>query len=158
MAAARKRAGLLQVELAVEMGDRYDQTMISHVEAGRSGLVGDGLAKAAKALAVSTDYLLGLTDDPTPACKLSSIVDALPLRELDVSVDYPVGLTDDPTPAPVRNGEDAQGRTPGGVTSTSCGRRMAWWLSGWAEVKMGSGKSSVTTLPGSPCLGQLTPR
>ncbi len=34
LAAARKRAGLAQVELAVEMGDRYDQTMISHVGIG----------------------------------------------------------------------------------------------------------------------------
>ena len=67
LAASRKKAGLTQVELAVEMGDRYDQTMISHVESGRSALVTAGLARAAQALRVSTDYLLGLTDDPTPA-------------------------------------------------------------------------------------------
>ena len=43
----RRSAGLTQIELAVAMGDRYDNTMISHVETGRSGLVGDGLARAA---------------------------------------------------------------------------------------------------------------
>ena len=58
---------LSQVDLAVGMGDRYDQTMISHVESGRSGLVADGLARAAVVLNTSADYLLGLTDDPTPA-------------------------------------------------------------------------------------------
>ena len=58
---------LSQVDLAVGMGDRYDQTMISHVESGRSGLVADGIARAALVLNTSADYLLGLTDDPTPA-------------------------------------------------------------------------------------------
>ena len=81
--AARRRAGMMQVELAVAMGDRYDQTMISHVEHDRAGLVSDGLASAARALDVSADYLLGLTDDPTPA---SSLVPALAseVREADV--------------------------------------------------------------------------
>ncbi len=41
--------------------------MISHVENNRTGLVRDGLIQAARVLGVSTDYLLGLTDDPTPA-------------------------------------------------------------------------------------------
>ena len=58
---------LSQVDLAVGMGDRYDQTMISHVESGRSGLVADGIAHAALVLNTSADYLLRLTDDPTPA-------------------------------------------------------------------------------------------
>ena len=40
--------------------------MISHIESGRSGLVRDGLVKAAQVLDVSVDYLLGLTDDPVP--------------------------------------------------------------------------------------------
>ena len=64
LARARKRAKLAQVELAVAMGERYDQTMISHVESGRAGLVADGIARAACALNTSSDYLLGLTDDP----------------------------------------------------------------------------------------------
>lgn len=69
LAEARKRAGLSQVELAVAMGERYDQKMVSHVERGRSSLRSDGLVNAAKELGVSTDYLLGLTDDPTPAAQ-----------------------------------------------------------------------------------------
>lgn len=68
---SRKRAGLTQSKLADAMGDRYDRTMISHVETGRAGLVVDGIAKAAQALNVSTDYLLGLSEDPTPAALLS---------------------------------------------------------------------------------------
>ena len=63
LAQSRKIAGLSQGQLAAAMGDRYDQTMISHVETGRSGLLGDGLSEAARVLGVSIDYLLGLTDD-----------------------------------------------------------------------------------------------
>ena len=66
LAEARKRAGFTQGRLATELGERYDHTMISHVEAGRSGLLLDGAAKAAQVLDTSLDYLLGLTDDPTP--------------------------------------------------------------------------------------------
>ena len=64
---ARRRKGLAQVELAVAMGERYDQTVISAVENNRSALRFDGLVNAAKELEVSLDYLFGLTDDPTPA-------------------------------------------------------------------------------------------
>ncbi len=67
IAEARKRAGLGQVELAVALGDRYDHSVISRVESGQSGLRIDGLANAAAELNVSADWLLGLTDDPTPA-------------------------------------------------------------------------------------------
>ena len=67
LAASRKRAGLLQVELAVALGERYNQSMISHIENGRSALLLAGAVKAAKELGVSLDYLVGLTDDPTPA-------------------------------------------------------------------------------------------
>lgn len=48
------------------MGDRYDHTVISAVENNRSSLRLHGLVRAAKVLSVSTDYLLGLTDDPAP--------------------------------------------------------------------------------------------
>ena len=75
---ARKAAGLLQVDLAVAMGDRYDPGTISRVEAGKSSLRLDGLARAARELGVSTDYLLGLTDDPMPYAKM-----ATRLAELD---------------------------------------------------------------------------
>ena len=67
LASARRSKGLSQVELAVALGDRYNQQMISHVERGRSSLLVDGLKNAALELGVSTDYLLGLADDPAPA-------------------------------------------------------------------------------------------
>ena len=67
LAEARKRAGLAQVELAVALGDRYNQQMISNVERERRNLRFDGAVKAANELGVSLDYLAGLTDDPTPA-------------------------------------------------------------------------------------------
>ena len=72
IAEARKRAGLGQVELAVALGDRYDHSVISRVESGQSGLRIAGLANAAAELNVSADWLLGLTDDPTPAASRSS--------------------------------------------------------------------------------------
>ena len=68
---ARKRAGLAQVELAAAMGDRYNGQMISMVENNHSGLLMDGAVKAARELGVSLDYLVGLTDDPTPSAQLS---------------------------------------------------------------------------------------
>ena len=70
LAAARRRAKLSQFQLSVALGERYDHTMISHVENNRSSLLFDGVIKAAHTLGVSTDYLAGLTDDPTPAAKL----------------------------------------------------------------------------------------
>lgn len=66
----RKRAGLLQVDLAVALGDRYDHSMISRVESGHKSLRLDGAVNAARELGVSLDYLVGLTDDPTPYAEL----------------------------------------------------------------------------------------
>ena len=86
IAGARRRAGMTQVELAVELGERYDKSMISHVENGRTALLLDGAVNAAKALKVSLDYLVGLTDDPTPAAELSRSVAAHP--EPDSWPDY----------------------------------------------------------------------
>ena len=72
LAAARKRAGIPQVELAVALGKRYNQSMISNVETGRSALLFDGATKAARELDVSLDYLAGLTDNPDPAATLAA--------------------------------------------------------------------------------------
>ena len=72
MKEARKQAGLLQVDLAAALGDRYAHNDISRVESGERGLRLDGLANAATELGVSADYLLGLTDDPTPADERSN--------------------------------------------------------------------------------------
>ena len=71
MAIARNMRGMSQTDLAVAMGDRYDQSVISRVESGKRGLLVGGLYKAALALGVSIDYLFGLTNDPTPAATLS---------------------------------------------------------------------------------------
>ncbi len=70
LATARERAGLKQVELAVALGDRYDQAMISRVESGQKRLRFDGATKAARELGVSLDYLAGLTNNPEPAATL----------------------------------------------------------------------------------------
>ena len=51
----------------MELGERYDRTMIGHVEHDRSAMLLDGAVRAARILDVSLDYLAGLTDDPTPA-------------------------------------------------------------------------------------------
>ena len=77
LAQSRKRVRLTQVQLAVALGDRYDHTMISHVEAGRSALLFDGATKAARELGVSLDYLAGLTDNPEPAAALAAKVSEL---------------------------------------------------------------------------------
>ena len=77
---------MTQTELAVALGDRYSQSMISQVETGRSSLLLDGLVNAAKELNVSTDYLLGLTDDPNPASEGVRVGSATTLE--DYAVDF----------------------------------------------------------------------
>ena len=66
LASARKNKGLTQMDLAVALGDRYTQSMISMVEKGHSLLLLDGATKAAEELEVSLDWLVGLSNDPTP--------------------------------------------------------------------------------------------
>ena len=51
--------------------------MISKVEHNHSGLLADGLMKAAETLHVSVDYLVGLTDDPTPSVEREETLDQL---------------------------------------------------------------------------------
>ena len=104
LAAARKRAGIPQVELAVALGKRYNQSMISNVETGRSALLFDGATKAARELNISLDYLAGLTDTPEPAAtlatelaqeraKVSELDDASALAPADSREFRPVLLT-----------------------------------------------------------------
>ena len=52
-------------EATEAVNNRYSQ-MLSHIEAAKSGPLVDSLAQVSKLLQVSTDYLLGLTNDPTP--------------------------------------------------------------------------------------------
>ena len=84
LAQVRKRNGWTQARLASEIDERYDPSMISHVEAGRATLHFDALVKAARALDVSIDYLAGLTEDPSPADdrsrSSSSRLQRVPLR------------------------------------------------------------------------------
>ena len=44
-----------------------------HVEAGRSAFFLDGAVKATRELGVSFDFLVGLTDDPTPSAELTAV-------------------------------------------------------------------------------------
>ena len=74
---SRKRAGLLQVQLAAALGDRYDAAMVSRVETGLKSMRLDGAVNAARELRVSLDYLAGLTDDPTPSAELATKVELL---------------------------------------------------------------------------------
>ncbi len=67
LAELRKRNGWTQARLAAVIGERYERSMISHVESGRATLHFDALVKVARALDVSIDYLAGLTEDPSPA-------------------------------------------------------------------------------------------
>ena len=74
----------MQVDLAVALGDRYSQSMISMVECGQRELRASGVIRAARELGVSVDYLYGLTDDPTPATALAEKIDNPDFRNLAV--------------------------------------------------------------------------
>ena len=69
-AEARRRAGLRQADLAAHLGGRYDRSVISKIERGKSSMRIDRLALAAPVLSVSSDYLLGLVDAPAPVAVL----------------------------------------------------------------------------------------
>lgn len=60
----REKRGKNQLNVAINVG--VAQEMISSYESGRSYPSASTLIKLAKFLDTSTDYLLGLTDDPTP--------------------------------------------------------------------------------------------
>ena len=68
---------MAQVDLAVALGDRYNHSVISKVEHGKSALRLEGAVKAAQTLGVSLDYLTGLTDEPTPSAQLAARVSEL---------------------------------------------------------------------------------
>lgn len=86
------------------MGDRYDQSVISAVENGRSSLRMSGLIAAARALGVSSDYLLGLADDPTPAAQLVPALAAgrrdaglVPLRDVRAAAGWAADVESEST-------------------------------------------------------------
>ena len=59
----RKRLGLNQAQLGEKIG--LSHKSISTIESGARGTSLDKLIELAYVFHVSTDYLLGLTDDPT---------------------------------------------------------------------------------------------
>ena len=59
----RKRMGLNQAQLGEKIG--LSHKSISTIESGARGTSLDKLIELAYVFHVSTDYLLGLTDDPT---------------------------------------------------------------------------------------------
>ena len=65
----REDAGMTQSDLADEIAKVHsgvNQSHVSQVERGAAGFRPETLATVAKALETSIDYLLSLTDDPTP--------------------------------------------------------------------------------------------
>lgn len=64
LAYIREQRGLTQAELAEIVGLHYQQ--IWRYENNKTEPDGKIVASIAKALKVSTDYLLGVTDNPTP--------------------------------------------------------------------------------------------
>lgn len=64
LAQVREKRGLTQAELAESLGLGTQQ--IYRYENGKTEPDGEIVAKIAKELNVSTDYLLGITDNPTP--------------------------------------------------------------------------------------------
>ena len=61
----RQAMGMTQEQLEIASG--VSQSAISQVERLGRSMTGQNLAAVAEALEISTDYLLGLTDDPRPA-------------------------------------------------------------------------------------------
>ena len=79
---ARALRGVSQRQLAAKVATTREA--VSMVEHGNSRFSVDKLGAAARALDVSTDYLHGLTDDPTPAERLvHALADATGSRHAD---------------------------------------------------------------------------
>ena len=126
LAFARKTKGLTQMELAVALGDRYTQSMISTVEHGNSLLLFEGAAKAAEELGVSLDWLAGLTDDPAPKPARSPLGvgdPRVPWGERPGVVGAPLKL--DETTAYVVSGDAMRPTLPDGSTILVNGNRTA---------------------------------
>ena len=63
----RMGRGLSQTELATQVAMPLPN--LNRIEHGRQSIYIERLADLAQALETTTDYLLGLTDDPTPLAK-----------------------------------------------------------------------------------------
>jgi transcriptional regulator with XRE-family HTH domain len=73
----RMSLGLNQTELAERTGIPYQ--VISRLEHGHQSIYVERLAELATTLNVSADYLMGLTDDPTPPKKRQRLRKAAPV-------------------------------------------------------------------------------
>lgn len=69
----RVKRGYTQETFAAELG--IEKKQVSRWETGSTVPGSDRLAEMAKVLDVSTDYLLGLSDDPTPNIRLDNLSD-----------------------------------------------------------------------------------
>jgi len=77
----RKKKRITQVRMGIELG--VSQETISSYERGKSFPSVESLCRLAEYLHVSTDYLLGRTDIPTPVCRLSA--DGLSAKDLEIA-------------------------------------------------------------------------
>lgn len=80
----REKRGKSQVNVAVNIG--VAQEMISSYESGKAFPSVANLIKLAKYLETSTDYLLGLTSDPTPLKYIDK--NSLSEEEIDLLIKY----------------------------------------------------------------------
>ena len=70
----RVKSGYTQESLAAEL--KTDKRQITRWENGESIPGGEKLYEISRVLNVSTDYLLGLSDDPTPHIRVDNLSDS----------------------------------------------------------------------------------
>ena len=128
---ARRNRGFSQFRLATEMGD-YTRQMVSRVEQGKSTTSTESLLAAAKALGVSTDYLFGLTDDPTPATALAEKVGEL-ADEAALAVSPEIRKVPGARPIPVHRLQSAAGG--GAVDLDETIKTYAYFRQEWLSRK-----------------------
>ena len=146
MAEARKQAGLLQVDLAVALGDRYSQSMISMVECGQRELRASGVIRAARELGVSVDYLYGLTDDPAPYTELAEKIGAL-ADEAALAVSPEIREVPGARPIPVHRLQSAAGG--GAVDLDETIKTFAYFRQEWLSKKgLTSSQCSIINVAG----------
>ena len=121
---------MAQVDLAVALG--RDRTLISHVESNRAGLLVDGLARVSRELKVSADYLLGLTDDPTPYAELAEKLGAL-ADEAALAVSPEIREVPGARPIPVHRLQSAAGS--GAVDLDETIKTFAYFRQEWLSRK-----------------------
>lgn len=92
--AARERKGIMQKEAAKQLGFEYQR--YNHLETGRNEPDLLTIAQLAKFYEVSTDYLLGLTDDMSPSSETQN-------QSQNTRLQRKISITDTETAAEVEN-------------------------------------------------------